>query len=104
MRVVEGGTERIQSFEGLCIRYRHRGFLTSCLLRKHSHGVDVEIQVFLYSPMIQDITVIRRGRVRRAVLYYVRGRIGKTARVEEKGMRARKRSIAEAKVHRHKQR
>lgn len=95
--ITEGGSNRIQKFEGVCIWYRRKGIMTSCLLRKSNQGVDIELQIFLYSPAIKSISVIRRGRVRRAVLSYLRNRIGKAARIEEKGMRARKRATHDLK-------
>ncbi len=84
VRVVEGSRERIQNFEGVCIARRNRGLGSSFTVRKISYGEGVE-QVFqLYSPRIASITVVRRGAVRRAKLYYLRGRTGKAARIPQK--------------------
>ena len=84
LRVVEGSRERIQNYEGVCIARRNRGLNSSFTVRKISYGEGVE-QVFpLYSRRIAGITVVRRGDVRRAKLYYLRGRTGKAARIPEK--------------------
>ena len=84
LRVVEGARERIQHYEGVCIARKNRGINSSFTVRKLSYGEGVE-QVFpLYSPRIAGIEVVRRGRVRRAKLYYLRGRTGKAARIPEK--------------------
>ncbi|MEX2649690.1 MAG: 50S ribosomal protein L19 [Alphaproteobacteria bacterium] len=84
VRVVEGTRERLQAFEGVCIARRNRGLNSSFTVRKISYGEGVE-QVFpLYSPRIESIAVVRRGDVRRAKLYYLRGRSGKRARIAEK--------------------
>ena len=84
VRVVEGSRERIQNYEGVCIARKNRGLNSSFTVRKISYGEGVE-QVFpLYSQRIADITVVRRGDVRRAKLYYLRGRTGKSARIPEK--------------------
>ncbi len=84
LRVVEGTRERIQNYEGVCIARRNRGLNSSFTVRKMSYGEGVE-QVFpLYSQRIASITVVRRGAVRRAKLYYLRGRTGKAARIPEK--------------------
>ncbi|MBN35923.1 MAG: 50S ribosomal protein L19 [Rhodospirillaceae bacterium] len=84
VRVVEGTRERIQNYEGVCIARKNRGLNSSFTVRKLSYGEGVE-QVFpLYSPRISEITVVRRGDVRRAKLYYLRGRTGKAARIAEK--------------------
>ncbi len=91
VRVVEGSRERIQNYEGVCIARKNRGLNSSFTVRKISYGEGVE-QVFpLYSQRIAGITVVRRGDVRRAKLYYLRGRTGKAARIPEKrDERARK--------------
>ncbi len=90
LRVVEGTRERIQNYEGVCIARKNRGLNSSFTVRKLSYGEGVE-QVFpLYSPRIAGITVVRRGRVRRAKLYYLRGRTGKAARIPEKRVDRRK--------------
>jgi large subunit ribosomal protein L19 len=84
VKVVEGTRERIQAFEGVCIARRNRGLNSSFTVRKLSYGEGVERVFPLYSPRIADILVVRRGDVRRAKLYYLRGRTGKRARIREK--------------------
>lgn len=84
VRVVEGSRERLQAFEGVCIARSNRGLNSSFTLRKISYGEGVERIFQLYSPLIQGIELIRRGDVRRAKLYYLRGRTGKSARIAEK--------------------
>ncbi len=84
IKVIEGDRERIQAFEGVVIGRRNRGFNSSFTVRKVSHGEGVERTFQTYSPSISDIAVKRRGSVRRAKLYYLRQRAGKSARIEEK--------------------
>ena len=84
VKVVEGERERIQAFEGLCIARRNADINSSFTLRKISYGEGVERVFPLYSPRITAIEVIRRGVVRRAKLYYLRGRTGKRARIAER--------------------
>ena len=84
VRVVEGSRERIQAFEGVCIGRKNKGISSSFTVRKISYGEGVERIFPLYSPQVQKIEVMRRGRVRRAKLYYLRGRTGKAARIAEK--------------------
>ena len=84
VKVVEGTRERIQAFEGVCIARRNRGLNSSFTVRKLSYGEGVERVFPLYSPRIADILIVRRGDVRRAKLYYLRGRTGKRARIREK--------------------
>ena len=84
VKVVEGSRERLQAFEGVCIARRNRGVGSSFTVRKISFGEGVERIFPLYSPRIDAIEVVRRGRVRRAKLYYLRGRTGKRARIVEK--------------------
>ena len=84
VRVVEGSRERIQAFEGVCIGRKNKGISSSFTVRKISYGEGVERIFPLYSPTVQNIEVLRRGRVRRAKLYYLRGRTGKSARIAEK--------------------
>ena len=84
VRVVEGSRERIQAFEGVCIARKNKGISSSFTVRKISYGEGVERIFPLYSPQVQKIEVVRRGRVRRAKLYYLRGRTGKAARIAEK--------------------
>ena len=86
-KVVEGTRERIQAFEGVCISRKSSGINSSFTVRKISYGEGVERVFPLYSPRIQSIEVMRRGAVRRAKLYYLRGRTGKAARIAEKTVR-----------------
>ena len=83
VQVKEGERSRIQAFEGLCIARSNRGINSSFTVRKISYGEGVERIFPLYAPIIADIAVIRRGDVRRAKLYYLRGRRGKSARIAE---------------------
>lgn len=85
VKVVEGERERIQAFEGVCIARRNAGINSSFTLRKISYGEGVERVFPLYSPRVSAIEVVRRGKVRRAKLYYLRGRTGKAARIQERG-------------------
>ena len=87
VKVVEGSRERVQAFEGVCIGRSNRGINSSFTVRKISYGEGVERVFPLYSPKIQAIEVVRRGKVRRAKLYYLRGRTGKAARIAEKTVR-----------------
>jgi len=84
VKVVEGSRERIQAFEGVCIARKNRGLNSSFTVRKISYGEGVERIFPLYSPRIDSIELVRRGDVRRAKLYYLRGRRGKSARIAEK--------------------
>lgn len=84
VRVTEGNRERVQAFEGVCIARRNRGLNSSFTVRKISYGEGVERIFPLYSPTIDSIDVVRRGKVRRAKLYYLRGRRGKSARIAER--------------------
>jgi large subunit ribosomal protein L19 len=84
VKVVEGTRERVQAFEGVCIARKNRGINSSFVVRKISYGEGVERIFPLYSPSIAAIEVLRRGRVRRAKLYYLRGRTGKAARIAER--------------------
>ena len=84
VKVVEGERERIQVFEGVCIGRKHAGVNSNFTLRKISYGEGVERVFPLYSPRITSIAVVRRGVVRRAKLYYLRGRTGKAARITER--------------------
>jgi large subunit ribosomal protein L19 len=85
VRVVEGERERVQAFEGVCIARKNAGINSNFTLRKISYGEGVERVFPLYSPRITAIAVVRRGVVRRAKLYYLRGRTGKRARITERG-------------------
>ena len=84
VKVKEGERERLQAFEGVCIAKKNRGLNSSFTVRKISHGEGVERVFQTYSPMVSEIQVKRRGDVRRAKLYYLRGRTGKAARIKEK--------------------
>ncbi len=84
VKVKEGTRERLQAFEGVVISRRNRGLNSSFTVRKISHGEGVERVFQTYSPTVDSITVKRRGDVRRAKLYYLRGRTGKAARIKEK--------------------
>jgi large subunit ribosomal protein L19 len=95
VKVVEGERERVQAFEGVCIARRNSGINSNFTLRKISYGEGVERVFPLYSPRISAIEVVRRGSVRRAKLYYLRGRTGKSARIAE---RAREVPTGEAAV------
>ena len=84
VKVVEGTRERIQAFEGVCIARKNAGVRSSFTVRKISYGEGVERLFPLYSPRISGIEVVRRGKVRRAKLYYLRERQGKSARIAER--------------------
>ena len=84
VKVVEGSRERTQAFEGVCIARKNDGLNSSFTVRKISYGEGVERIFPLYSPLVATIEVVRRGDVRRAKLYYLRGRAGKSARITEK--------------------
>jgi len=84
VRVREGSRERLQAFEGVVIAKRNRGLHSAFTVRKMSHGEGVERVFQTYSQLIDSITVKRRGDVRRAKLYYLRGRTGHAARIKEK--------------------
>ena len=87
VRVKEGDKERIQAFEGVCIARRGSGVSETFTVRKISNGVGVERIFPVHSPMVGDIAVLRRGRVRRAKLYYLRQLTGKATRIREKKTR-----------------
>ena len=84
VRVVEGDRTRVQNYEGVCIARSNKGLGSSFTVRKISFGEGVERVFPLYSPNIETIEVVRRGAVRRAKLYYLRGRRGKSARIAER--------------------
>jgi large subunit ribosomal protein L19 len=84
VRVVEGERTRVQAYEGVCIARSNKAMGSSFTVRKISFGEGVERVFPLYSPNIDSITVVRRGAVRRAKLYYLRGRTGKSARIAER--------------------
>jgi len=83
VRVIEGGKERIQPFEGVVISKRNQGLRSSFTVRKISHSIGVERSFLLNSPRIDKIEVLRRGQVRRARLYYLREKVGRAARIKE---------------------
>ncbi|HXX39936.1 MAG TPA: 50S ribosomal protein L19 [bacterium] len=84
MRVAEGGRERLQAFEGIVIGRRGGGTREAFTVRRISHGVGVERTFPLHSPRVEKIDILRKGRVRRAKLYYLREKIGKESRIREK--------------------
>ncbi|HEY2131675.1 MAG TPA: 50S ribosomal protein L19 [Acetobacteraceae bacterium] len=84
VKVVEGERTRVQNFEGVCIARSNRGLNSNFTVRKISYGEGVERVFALYAPTIAEIAVVRRGDVRRAKLYYLRGRRGKSARIAER--------------------
>ena len=92
VKVIEGTRERVQIFEGVCIARKADSINSNFTVRKISYGEGVERVFPLYSPRIDQIEVVRRGRVRRAKLYYLRGRRGKSARIAEKVQRPSKSS------------
>lgn len=83
VKVIEGTRERIQIFEGVVIAKRHGGISETFTVRRMSFGIGVERTFPLHSPKIADVQVVRKGKVRRAKLYYLRGRTGKAAKVKE---------------------
>ena len=96
VRVREGGRERLQAFEGVCIARSNDGINSSFTVRKISFGEGVERVFPLYSPLVEKITRVRRGRVRRAKLYYLRGRTGRAARIAEKQDFSRRKTKAKS--------
>ena len=96
--VTEGNKERVQAFEGICIARSNRGFNSTFTVRKVSHGEGVERVFPLYSPMLESINLIRRGKVRRSKLYYLRQRSGKSARIAEKKDIIKKTKLTAAQV------
>jgi len=84
VKVKEGNRERLQAFEGVVIAKRNRGLNSAFTVRKISHGIGVERTFQTYSPLVDSVSVKRRGDVRRAKLYYLRERSGKAARIKEK--------------------
>jgi large subunit ribosomal protein L19 len=97
VKVVEGERERTQVFEGVVIRERRAGSSSSFTVRRVTHGVGVERTFLVHSPRVEKVVVTRRGRVRRAKLYYLRGLTGKAARIKEARRPPRERRKAEAK-------
>ena len=96
VRVVEGSRERVQAFEGVCIARKNDGLKSSFTVRKLSYGEGVERVFPLYSPRVESVELVRRGKVRRAKLYYLRGRTGKAARIAEKTDWGRKQAQEES--------
>jgi large subunit ribosomal protein L19 len=91
VRITEGSRTRVQAYEGVCIARAGAGFQENFTVRKISYGEGVERVFPVYSPLVEGVDVIRRGKVRRAKLYYLRDRRGKSARISENtGVRARK--------------
>jgi len=84
VRIIEGDNERVQAFEGICIGRKNAGLNSAFTVRKISHGEGVERIFPLHSPRLDSIELVRRGDVRRAKLYYLRGLTGKAARIREK--------------------
>jgi large subunit ribosomal protein L19 len=82
-KVVEGERERVQVFEGVVIRRRNSGSSSNFTVRRVTHGVGVERTFAIHSPRVDRVQVVRRGKVRRAKLYYLRGRTGRAARIKE---------------------
>ena len=87
VRIREGDRQRVQMFQGVVIRRRGTGPAASFTVRRVAHEVGVERSFLLYSPLLEGVQVLRRGKVRRAKLYYLRGRYGRAARIKEKGAR-----------------
>ena len=88
LKVVEGARERLQAFEGVCIARQGAGLNESFTVRKISYGEGVERVFPVYSPLVDSVSVVRKGKVRRAKLYYLRGRTGKSARISERAENA----------------
>lgn len=84
LRIVEGNRERVQVFEGVVIRLRHGSSNATFTARRVTHGIGVERTFLLHSPRVEKVEVVRQARVRRAKLYYLRGLVGKAARLKEK--------------------
>ncbi|WFW29706.1 MAG: 50S ribosomal protein L19 [Wolbachia endosymbiont of Menacanthus eurysternus] len=82
-KIIEGDSERIQVFEGVCISRRNRGLHSSFMVRKVSYGESIVSQFFIYSPVLVSVQVVRRGKARRAKLYYLCKLFGKSARIRE---------------------
>jgi large subunit ribosomal protein L19 len=95
VKVVEGERSRVQAYEGVCIGRSGHGLNENFTVRKISYGEGVERVFPLYSPMIDSIKLVRRGKVRRAKLYYLRGRRGKSARITERSQRTGKEDARE---------
>ncbi len=83
-RIQEGNKSRIQKFEGVCLRRRGKGLSETFILRKESNGVWVEENIQIHSPLVEKIEVLKKGKVRRAYITYMRNRTGKATRIKEK--------------------
>ena len=94
VRIKEGNKERLQAFEGICIAIKHGGVRETVTVRKVSFGVGVERIFPLHATVIDHIDVLRRGKVRRAKLYYLRDLRGKAARIKERDTRAKKKQAS----------
>lgn len=94
VRIKEGNKERLQAFEGICIAIKHGGIRETVTVRKVSFGVGVERIFPLHATVIDHIDVLRRGKVRRAKLYYLRDLRGKAARIKERDTRAKKKQAS----------
>ena len=88
VKVVEGERTRTQNFEGVCIARSNKGLSSNFTVRKISYGEGVERVFPVYSPLVDSVVVVRKGKVRRAKLYYLRGRTGKSARITERSENA----------------
>ncbi len=97
-KIIEGKNERVQVYEGLCIAIKRSGIRRTIKVRKISYGVGVERTFPINSPRIQNIEISRRGRVRRAKLYYIRDRVGKSAKVAELIQKKTKKESTEEKA------
>ena len=97
IKVVEGGKERLQPFQGVVIKLQRGGIGASFTVRRIAYGVGVERTFPLYSPRVEKVEVIRHGKVRRAKLYYLRGRSGKAARIKERRV-DREKKLAQAQI------
>ena len=97
IKVIEGGKERLQSFQGVVIKLQRGGIGASFTVRRIAYGVGVERTFPLYSPRVEKVEVIRHGKVRRAKLYYLRGRSGKAARIKERRV-DREKKLAQAQI------
>lgn len=95
VRIIEGANERVQAFEGVVIARKNAGLRSAFTVRKISHGEGVERVFPLYSPRLDSVQLVRKGNVRRAKLYYLRGRTGKAARITEKLQEESRESAAE---------
>jgi large subunit ribosomal protein L19 len=83
-KVVEGDKERLQAFEGVVIKRRNAGASSNFTVRRIAHGIGVERTFLLHSPRVEKVDLLRQGKVRRAKLFYLRGRTGKAARIKER--------------------